>query len=61
MVYDDNHEAQVDVKYGSIEILPLANGQSAKLTLHPCLFFVGFGSGHGGVVRVRGGAHGCCD
>ena len=59
MVYDDNHEAQVDVKYGSIEILPLANGQSAKLTLQPSHGTdVGFGSGRGGVVRVSGGAMG---
>jgi hypothetical protein len=59
MVYDDNHEAQAEVKYGSIEILPLANGQSAKLTLQPSHGTdVGFGSGRGGVVRVSGGAMG---
>ena len=59
MVYDDNREAQVEVKYGSFEILPLANGQSAKLTLQPSHGTdVGFGPGRGGVVRVSGGAMG---
>jgi hypothetical protein len=59
MVYDDGHEAQAEVKYGSIEILPLANGQSAKLTLQPSHGTdVGFGTGRGGMVRVSGGAMG---
>ncbi len=59
MVYDDNHEAQVEVKYGSIELLPLPNGQSAKLTLQPSRTSdVGFGTGRGGTVRVSGGAMG---
>ena len=59
MVYDDGHEAQAEVKYGSIEILPLANGQSAKLTLQPTHGTdVGFGLGRGGTVRVSGGAMG---
>ena len=59
MVYDDGHEAQAEVKYGSIEILPLANGQSAKLTLQPSHGTdVGFGPGRGGMVRVSGGAMG---
>jgi hypothetical protein len=59
MVYDDGHEAQAEIKYGSIEILPLANGQSAKLTLQPTHGTdVGFGPGRGGMVRVSGGAMG---
>ena len=59
LVYDDAHEAQAEIKYGSIEILPLPNGQSAKLTLQPSHGTdVGFGPGRGGVVRVSGGAMG---
>ncbi len=35
LTYDDGHEAQSEIKYGSIELLPLTSGQSAKLTLQP--------------------------
>jgi len=53
LVYDDAHEAQAEIKYGSIEILPLPNGQSAKLTLQPSHGTdVGFGPGRGGTVRA---------
>jgi hypothetical protein len=59
LVYDDAHEAQAEIKYGSIEILPLPNGQSAKLTLQPSHGTdVGFGPGRSGTVRVSGGAMG---
>jgi hypothetical protein len=59
LTYDDGHEAQADVKYGSLELLPLANDQSAKLTLQPSHGAdVGFGPGRSGTVRVRGGAMG---
>ena len=59
LTYDDGHEAQAEVKYGSLELLPLANNQSAKLTLQPSRGAdVGFGSGRSGAVRVSGGAMG---
>jgi len=59
LTYEDGHEAQADVKYGSLELLPLANDQSAKLTLQPAHGAdVGFGPGRSGTVRVRGGAMG---
>jgi MutL protein len=59
LVYDDGHEAQAEVKYGSLELLPLADGQSAKLTLQPSRGAdVGFGPGRSGAVRVSGGAMG---
>ena len=59
LVYDDGHEAQAEVKYGGLELLPLPEGQSAKLTLQPSRGAdVGFGPGHSGAVRVTGGAMG---
>ena len=59
LTYDDGHEAQADVKYGSLELLPLGNNQSAKLTLRPSHGAdVGFGPGRSGAVRVSGGALG---
>ena len=59
LMYDDGHEAQAEVKYGSLELLPLADGQSAKLTLQPSRGAdVGFGPGRSGTVRVSGGAMG---
>ena len=57
--YDDGHEAQAEIKYGSLELLPLADGQSAKLTIQPSRGAdVGFGPGRSGAVRVSGGAMG---
>ena len=62
LTYEDGHEAQAEIKYGSLELFPLANNQSAKLTLQPSRGAdVGFGSGRSGAVRVSGGAHGSCD
>lgn len=59
LTYDDGHEAQAEVKYGSLELMPLADGQSAKLTLQPSHGAdLGFGSGRSGAVRVSGGAMG---
>jgi len=59
LAYSDGTEARADVKYGSIEILPLALGQSAKLTLQPQHGAdIGFGPGRGGTIQVSGGAMG---
>jgi hypothetical protein len=59
LTYDDGQEAQAEIKYGSLELLPLANGQSAKLTLQPSHGAdVGFGPGRSGAARVSGGAMG---
>ncbi|MDP1546259.1 MAG: glutamate mutase L [Anaerolineales bacterium] len=59
LTYDNGTEARVDLKFGSIESLPLANGEAAKLTVQ-CLHGadVGFGPGRGGVIPVSGGALG---
>jgi len=59
LTYEDGTESRVDVKFGNIEMLPLASGQAANLTLRPLSRSnVGFGPGHGGTIPVSGGALG---
>jgi uncharacterized protein (TIGR01319 family) len=60
MVYEDGNEMPMEVKQGSIAVLPLPAGQSAKLHLTPLQRFdVGMGgAGRGGGLRVVGGALG---
>jgi hypothetical protein len=59
LVYENGTEARADVKYGSMEILHLPAGQSAKLSLQPQRGAdVGFGPGRGGTTVVSGGALG---
>lgn len=50
---------EVDVPFGSIEVLPLPHGQSAEVTLQPAKRFdIGFGPGQGKKLNLRGGAVG---
>ena len=57
--YENGAEANVDLKFGSIETLPLANGETGKLTIQAARATdVGFGPGRGGVIPVSGGALG---
>jgi uncharacterized protein (TIGR01319 family) len=60
MVYEDGNETPMEVKQGSIVVLPLPAGQSARLHLTPLQRFdVGMGgAGRGGGLRVVGGALG---
>jgi hypothetical protein len=60
ITYEDGREVPVEVKQGSIEVLPLPAGQSAKLHLTPLQRYdVGMGgAGRGGGLRVVGGALG---
>jgi hypothetical protein len=59
LTYEDGTESRVDVKFGSIEMLPLASRQAASLTLQPLSRSdVGFGPGRGGTIPVSGGALG---
>ncbi|MGW8249171.1 MAG: glutamate mutase L, partial [Anaerolineales bacterium] len=60
MVHEDGNETPLEVKQGSIAVLPLPTGQSAKLHLTPLQRFdVGMGGpGRGGGLRVVGGALG---
>ena len=59
LVYENGTEARVELKYGSLETLPLSSGEAGKLTVQ-CLrgADVGFGSGRGGTIPVSGGALG---
>jgi hypothetical protein len=60
MEYADKSTVQVEVPYGSLEVIPLPPGQIADLELHPTRGFdIGLGSkGRGGKTQVQGGAIG---
>jgi len=60
MTYESGHETKLEVKQGMLEVLPLPQGQSARLQLQPLQRYdVGMGaSGRGGVLNVMGGALG---
>ncbi len=59
LTYENGSEVRVDLKYGTLEALPLPSGETGKLTIQ-CLHGadVGFGSGRGGTLSVTGGALG---
>jgi uncharacterized protein (TIGR01319 family) len=58
--YDDGRSLEVEVAYGSVEVVPLAMGQTADLELRPTRRFdVGLGTrGQAGSTRVEGGVLG---
>jgi hypothetical protein len=57
--YENGAEANIDLKFGSIETLPLANGETGKLTIQTLRGAdVGFGPSRGGTIPVSGGALG---
>lgn len=57
--YENGAEARIDLKYGSIETLPLASGEVGKLTIQGLRGAdVGFGPGRSGAIPVSGGALG---
>ena len=60
MEYADGSTVQVEVPYGSLEVIPLPLGQTANLELRPARGFdIGMGSkGRGGKTQVQGGALG---
>ena len=57
IAYDDGRSLEVEVPYGSLEVIPLATGQTADLELRPTRRFdVGLGTrGQAGTTRVEGG------
>jgi hypothetical protein len=59
LTYKNGTEARVDLKYGSIEALPLLSGETGSLNIQ-CLHGadVGFGPGRSGTIPVSGGALG---
>lgn len=60
ITYDNGHETRVDVKQGSLEVLPLPIGQTARVHLQPLhRYDVGMGApGRSGKLNVHGGAFG---
>lgn len=59
LLFPDNNEARVEVKYGGFEALPLGLGQTAKLSLQPLhRAEVGAGPGRSQTIMVNGGALG---
>jgi uncharacterized protein (TIGR01319 family) len=60
IAYDDGRSLEVEVPYGSLEVVPLATGQTADLELRPTRRFdVGLGvRGQAGTTRVEGGVLG---
>lgn len=60
VVYENGAEANVDLKYGFLEVLPLASGESGRLTIQPARSVdIGFGPGRGVKnMQVNGGALG---
>ncbi len=59
LTYENGAEARVDLKFGSLETLPLSTGESAELTFQPAHGAdIGFGPGRGGGIPVSGGALG---
>ncbi|MBC7879166.1 MAG: glutamate mutase L [Anaerolineales bacterium] len=59
LTYQNGTEARVELKYGTLETLPLSSGEAGSLTVQ-CLrgADVGFGPGRGGTIPVSGGALG---
>jgi hypothetical protein len=60
MTYENGQETNFEVKYGSLQALPLPYGQTARLQLHPLhRADVGMGvPGRGGGFTVKGGVLG---
>jgi hypothetical protein len=59
LTYADGTDARADVKAGGLEILPLASGETARLSLQPLnRADAGFGPGRSGSTMVGGGALG---
>jgi hypothetical protein len=59
LTYEDGTEARAEVKFGGLEILPLAMGQTARLMLQPLQRSdIGNGPGRNAAVQVAGGVMG---
>lgn len=59
LTYQDGTEARADVKFGTLEVLPLPSGQTARLALAPLhRADAGLGPGRSGSLTVTGGTLG---
>jgi hypothetical protein len=59
IIYQDNRTLEIEVPFGSLEVIPLPVGEEARLELRPTRRFdVGQGPGRAAETDVRGGAAG---
>jgi hypothetical protein len=59
LTYEDGSDAQAEVKFGGLEILPLGTGQTARLTLQSLgRSDIGNGPGRNAAIQVAGGVMG---
>jgi hypothetical protein len=59
IAYEGGGELEVDVPYGSLEVVPLPFGQEAILDIRPMrMFDIGWGRGRAARIRVKGGTVG---
>lgn len=60
VTYDNNRQTSLEVKQGSLEVIPVSFGQSVRIQLHPLHHAdVGWGvPGRGGVLNLNGSALG---
>ncbi len=59
LIYENGTEARSEIKSGTLDVLPLPQGQTAKLAIQPRLGVdVGFGPGRAGALTVSGGTMG---
>ncbi|MFB0535809.1 MAG: glutamate mutase L [Anaerolineae bacterium] len=59
ITYDDGRALEMEMPYGSLEVLPLAPGHKATLELRPTRRFdTGLGKGKGATTELEGGAVG---
>ena len=60
LTYESGHETNVEIKQGSLEVLPVPQGQTARLVIHPLhRADIGMGApGRGGSMTVRAGVLG---
>lgn len=56
---NETQQLEIEMAYGTIEVLPLAPGETAKVSLQPARRFdIGYGPGQGQTITVRGGVVG---
>jgi hypothetical protein len=59
LTYENGTEARTDLRFGHIEVLPLASGETGMLTVQCSRGAdIGFGANRGGAIQVSGGALG---
>jgi hypothetical protein len=59
IAYEGGGELEVEVPYGSLEVVPLLSGREALLDIRPMRRFdVGWGRGRAGRIKVKGGTVG---